>query len=183
MELVFDVLVSAWGVMAIVLAAWSSRGHFSSEKVPLGSILITLVVLVTVLLNIYLMWTVTQPLLAQAVGFVLQAAGIGLFFLAIQASRGARLRMAFDEGNPRGLVTSGPYKYVRHPFYTAYIIFFTGFAIATWSVVAVFPLAILIVIYIAAARMEEGKFRNTPMAADYEQYRKRAGLFWPKLSG
>jgi protein-S-isoprenylcysteine O-methyltransferase Ste14 len=181
MELVLDVLVSAWGLTALVLAAWSSRGHFSSDKVPLGSILITLVVLVTVLLNIYLMWTLSQPIAAQLIGFVLQAAGIGLFFLAIRASRSAKLRMAFDEGNPRGLVTEGPYRYVRHPFYTAYIIFFSGFAIATWSWIAALPVLIIVVIYIAAARMEEGKFRNTPMAAEYEAYRKRAGLFWPKL--
>lgn len=183
MELLLDVLVSGGGLAALVLAAWSSRGHFSSDKVPLGSVLIALVVLVTILLDTYLVWTQSQPLAAQLIGFVMQASGIGLFFLTIGASRGAKLRMAFDEGDPRGLVTEGPYRYVRHPFYTAYIIYFSGFAIATWSWIAALPVAIIIVIYITAARMEERKFRGTPMAAAYDEYRRRAGLFWPKLGG
>jgi protein-S-isoprenylcysteine O-methyltransferase Ste14 len=182
MELTFDIFVTFAGAGFIGLAAWSGRGHFSSDKVPLGSIVIAIVVLITTLLYLYLLWAQAQPLLAQLLGFLLMVGGLGLFFMAIRASREGRLRMAFDEGNPRGLVQHGPYGYVRHPFYVSYIIFFSGFALATWSPIAIAPLVILVVIYVSAARMEERLFADTPMASSYEAYRQRTGFFFPKLS-
>jgi protein-S-isoprenylcysteine O-methyltransferase Ste14 len=182
MELIFDVLVTLGGLTALALAGWSARGHFYSEKIPFGSIIISIVILVTVALDIYLVWTEPQPLLAQLVGFVMMAAGIALFFLTIGASRSARLRMAFDEGNPRGLVQQGPYRYVRHPFYVTYIIFFSGLALATWALIAVGPVILLAVIYVLAARMEERLFAGTEMAGAYEAYRQQTGFFFPKLS-
>lgn len=183
MELVFEVLVTLAAATSLGLAVWSGRGHFQSDKMPLGSMVIAITILVTTGLNLYLVWVHPQPVGALIVGFLVQAAGIGLFALTIRASRAARLRMAFDEGNPRGLVREGPYRYVRHPFYVSYIIYFSGFAIATWSLVAILPLAIILVIYITAARIEEGKFAHTSMAAEYEEYRRQTGFFFPKIAG
>ena len=79
------------------------------------------------------------------------------------------------------LVTSGPYRYVRHPFYTSYLIFWTGLALGTWSLWAVPVLIVMLVLYAVAARSEEGKFSRTEMSADYAAYRARTGMFWPKL--
>jgi protein-S-isoprenylcysteine O-methyltransferase Ste14 len=181
MELVFDVLVTLAGLASLGLAAWSARGHFSSDRVPLGSILITVVVLLTVAFYIYLLWAHAQPVLPQAIGFLIMMAAIAMFFMTIRASRQARLRMAFDEGNPRGLVQDGPYRYVRHPFYVSYIIFFSAFALATWSAVAIGPIVLLVIIYVLAARMEERLFAGTEMAAAYAAYRQRTGFFFPRL--
>ena len=133
MELVLDVLITLAGIGSLGSRAWSARGHFQSEKVPLGSMVITLVVMVSVGLNIYLIWVQSQPVVAQLVGLVVMVLAIWMFFLTIRASREGRLRMAFDEEGPRGLVEQGPYQYVRHPFYVSYIIFFSAFALATWS--------------------------------------------------
>lgn len=183
MNLVLDLLVTLAALTSLSLAAWSGRGHFQSDRMPLGSLIITLVVAATSAIYLYLVWTAEQPPLAQLLGFLLQCAGIGLFVVTIGASRAARLRMAFDAGNPRGLVTEGPYRYVRHPFYVSYLIYFSGFAIATWSWIALGPLVVLLAIYIRAARMEEGKFANTPMSAEYEAYRRRTGMFVPRIAG
>ena len=43
--------------------------------------------------------------------------------------------------------------------------------------------AVALVIYVLAARMEEGKFANTPMSAEYQAYRRRTGFFFPKIAG
>jgi protein-S-isoprenylcysteine O-methyltransferase Ste14 len=182
MGLTFDVLVTLAGVASLGLAAWSARGHFSSDKVPRGSIVISVVILLTVGFYFYLVWAHPQPVFPQLVGFVVMVAAIGLFFLTIGASRTARLRMAFDEGNPRGLVEEGPYRYVRHPFYVSYIVFFSAFALATWSLVAIGPVILLVVIYVLAARMEERLFAGTEMAGAYDAYRQRTGFFFPRLS-
>jgi protein-S-isoprenylcysteine O-methyltransferase Ste14 len=182
MEPIFDVLVTLAGLTALALAGWSARGHFYSEKMPFGSMIIAIVILVSVALDIYLFWAEPQPLLPQLLGFLMMVAGVALFFITISASRNARLRMAFDEGDPRGLVQQGPYRYVRHPFYVSYIIFFSGLALATWALIALVPFIVLVVLYVLAARMEERLFAGTEMAGAYEAYRQQTGFFFPKLS-
>ena len=181
MELVLDLLITAVGVVVVGQYTWSGKGHFSSEKMPRGALLISAVVLVTSLTLLYLVWAQPQPLAAQLVGLGLMLFSWWLFWQAIRASRSAQLRLAFDEAGPRGLVTEGPYRLVRHPFYTSYVIFWAGWTIAVWSVVAIFPFAILVVIYVFAALTEERKFVGTPMAAEYEAYKLRTGFFWPRL--
>lgn len=181
LEVILDVLISVVGVGMVGAYTWSGRGHFSSDKMPRGAMLISAVVIVTTILFLYLTWMQVQPLPMQVVGLLAMTFSGWLFWQTIAASRAARLRLAFDEEGPRGLVTDGPYRFVRHPFYTSYVIFWAGWTLALWDLVAVFPFAILVVIYVFAARMEERLFAGTPMAAEYESYRSRTGFFWPKL--
>jgi protein-S-isoprenylcysteine O-methyltransferase Ste14 len=150
---------------------------------PRGAILISAVVIVTTITFLYLEWTIEQPPAAQVVGVALMIFGGWMFRATIAASRNGGLRFAFDEEGPRSLVTAGPYRVVRHPFYVSYIVFWAGWSIAAWSWVALLPFAILVVIYVVAARMEERLFAGTPMAAQYEDYRRQTGFFWPRLPG
>ena len=183
MELVLDLVISAVSIAVVGQYTWAGKGHFASDKMPLGAMLISLVVLLTGVFFLYLTWAQAQPPAAQITGLALQLFSWWLFWRAIGASRAAKLRLAFDEEAPRGLVTEGPYRFVRHPFYTSYVMFWAGWALALWSAVSLLPLAIIITIYVVAARIEEQKFAGTPMAADYEAYRQRTGFFLPKLTG
>lgn len=139
------------------------------------------VVLGCALLLFFLLWALPQPLWAQGFGLLLQLVSFALFWAAIRASRQRQLRLAFDPGNPRSFVDIGPYRYVRHPFYVSYIILWSGWAISTFSPWALLSLAIMVGIYIYAARDEERKFSLTEMAGDYAAYRRRVGFFFPRL--
>jgi len=183
MELVLDGVVTAVSLTVVVQYTWALRAHFSSKKVPSGTVLISIVVLATTAIFLALLWLQSQPWLVQIVGVAIELAGLGLFWAAIKASRAARLRLAFDTENPDSIVTDGPYRYLRHPFYTSYLIFWIGWGIAVWSAWALPPLAALVAIYAVAARGEERKFSNTPMAEAYSAYKRRAGFFWPRISG
>lgn len=181
-EVTLDLLVSALGLGVVGCYSWSLRGHFSSPRMPDGAKVISLFVLATAVFFFYLVWAYDQPAWAQIVGLVLQAASAGLFWWAIAASRKARLRYAFDPEEPRGLVTTGPYSYLRHPFYTSYLIFWSGWAIATaspWSTVSV---AVFVVIYVLAARREEKLFSESPMAGEYRAYRAKTGYLLPRIN-
>jgi protein-S-isoprenylcysteine O-methyltransferase Ste14 len=177
----FDLVISIVGVAVVGQYSWSLRAHFSSQRLPVGTILISIVVVITTFAFLYLQWALVQPLPAVLAGFLVQLAGLALFWAAIFASREARLRLAFDAENPDSLVTSGPYKYLRHPFYTSYLVFWAGWAIALWTPWTLLFLAVILAIYTHAARGEERKFSNSPLAGQYEEYRRRTGFFWPRM--
>ena len=63
------------------------------------------------------------------------------------------------------------------------VVFWIGWAIATWSVWSLIPLGVIAVIYVVAALGEERKFSRTEMADAYADYRRQTGFFWPRLPG
>jgi protein-S-isoprenylcysteine O-methyltransferase Ste14 len=180
MELILDSLLTVLAVVIIGSHAFVGKGHFNSKSMPPGANLVSAAVLTTLAVFLLLLWTNSAPLPAQIVALVLEGLSLWLFFRTIAASRGQALHFAFDADNPVSLVTSGPYRYVRHPFYTSYLIFWTGFATGTWSLWALPVLILIAILYTVAARGEEAKFAETAMAADYAAYSARAGMFWPK---
>jgi protein-S-isoprenylcysteine O-methyltransferase Ste14 len=182
MALVLDAIVTILGLVTVATYAWSLRGHFSSPEMPSGAKIISLAVAATTVAFTWMVWTRQPPLAAVLTGLALGLAAYGLFWWAIAASRAARLRFAFDPEGPRGLVTTGPYRYVRHPFYTSYLMFWSGWAIATgvaWSAV---PVAVFALIYVLAARREEQLFSASGMAGDYARYKSRTGFLLPRLT-
>lgn len=181
MELILDSLLTALGLLVIGSHAFVGKGHFNSRSMPPGANFVSAAVLTTLAVFLLLLWTNSAPLSAQVAALVLEGLSLWLFFRTIAASRGRALHFAFDADNPVSLVMSGPYRYVRHPFYTSYLIFWTGFAIGTWSPWAVPVLVLIAILYTVAARGEEEKFAKTAMATDYAAYRARTGMFWPKL--
>ncbi len=181
MEFAFDLAITVIGVAVVGFYTWSMGGHFRSDKMPTGAKLISAVVAPTTLLFLYLTWAGHQALPFQLVGLAMQIAATALFWWAISASRQARLRFAFDPEMPHGIVKDGPYAHVRHPFYTSYLMFWTGWAIATASFWAIPSVVAILVIYVIAARGEERKFAATPMGPQYAEYRRQAGFLWPRL--
>jgi protein-S-isoprenylcysteine O-methyltransferase Ste14 len=180
-ELFMDAVISIVSISVIAQYAWSVTAHFTSPKTPDGAKIISLAVALTGLLYMLALWMLNQPLSAQISGLLIQLSSVAQFWWAISASKKARLRFAFDKEAPASLLQDGPYAYVRHPFYSSYILFWTGWAIAAWTIWAILPLAFLIAVYVRAARDEEKNFSSTAFAAEYENYRQRAGLFWPKF--
>ena len=182
-ELTLDGVISLVSVTVVAQYAWSLRSHFSSPTMPLGTRLISVVVIATAAIYLFLLWYQSQPVVAQIAGLAVELAGLALFWAAIAASREARLGLAFNADKPDGIVAKGPYFYLRHPFYTSYLLFWTGWALAVWSLWTLLPLALIAGIYLTAARGEERKFSNSSFAADYQAYRQRTGFFWPRFFG
>lgn len=180
-QALFDLAISAVGVLTVIFYTWALRTHFSSKTIPRGTFIISVTVSAVTLWYLALTWWLEPPLAAMLIGLLLQLASFVLFWSAIRASRKARLRLAFDLENPDTLVREGPYQFVRHPFYTSYIIFWAAWALAIWSLWALPPLAFIVTIYVVAAKDEERKFSRTAMANDYADYSAKTGFLWPRL--
>lgn len=181
MQTFLDVSVIVLGWTMVASYIWSTKNHFSAERFPLGAKLVSAAVIGSALA---LTWTVSmaeQPPLFALAGLTLQALSAALFWWAIAASRAARLRFVFDADNPAGLLTAGPYGKIRHPFYTSYTLFWTGWALASASPSSAAIVAFFAFAYTAAAREEERNFARSTLAAEYGRYRAVTGRFVPRL--
>lgn len=181
MEMLLDGLISLVAIGVLVAYAWSVKAHFFSEVMAPGARAIAAMVVITAAVYFYLTWFQSQPPLAALAGLVVMLAGAALFAITIRASRAARLRFVFDDAHPHTLLNEGPYRYVRHPFYVSYCLFWMGWALSTWSAWALINIAIMLVLYVRAAQVEERKFAQSPLGADYAAYRGRVGFFIPRL--
>ena len=91
--------------------------------------------------------------------------------------------LAFTEDDPQLLYAEGPYRWIRHPFYTAYLTFWVGAALATFWLPCVVAMFVLAAIYLTAARHEEAKFARSALSGAYRRYAARTGMFFPRLAG
>lgn len=179
--MILDVAQTMLGLLVVGLYTWALRAHFRSKSVPLGTMLISATVSLTTLAYLALTWTTESPFPVALLGLVGEALSLWLFLATLKASRDARLRLAFDRELPDSLVQHGPYRFVRHPFYTSYLLFWSSWALAIWSVWAVPFLVALFVIYVVAARGEEEKFSRSDLSGSYAAYRAKVGFLFPRL--
>lgn len=160
----------------------SVRTHFAGDRIPFGMVIVSLVSFFAFCLLLAQIWATQLVLVAACVGVAGQLAALGLFRLAILATRQRRLTLAFSQDQPTFLVDRGPYRLIRHPFYTAYVIYWWSGAFETLSVWCSLAAMGLTAVYVIAAVKEERKFAASHLATEYAAYRGRAGLMWPKLS-
>ncbi len=112
---------------------------------------------------------------------VLFAASMAGWAWAVRHTKATPPTLAFTGDAPRTLFDGGPYRWVRHPFYTSYMLFWVGTALATDDAIGWPVMALIGALYWVAARYEEGKFIRSGLADDYRAYHARTGMFMPRL--
>jgi protein-S-isoprenylcysteine O-methyltransferase Ste14 len=115
-----------------------------------------------------------------ALGMAAHTASSLLFWAAVHACKSQPLTAIFEPDLPLRIVQAGPYAYVRHPFYSAYTIFWFGGWVASGSLVALLSVAVMLGIYVHGAKEEERKFSRSPLATEYTGYRQRVGAWLPR---
>jgi protein-S-isoprenylcysteine O-methyltransferase Ste14 len=82
----------------------------------------------------------------------------------------------------QALVTSGPYRFVRHPVYAGYLALLLGSGVASLNVCVwlLWPVALLGILIQAAS---EEKVLGERFGQDYERYLRRTGRLVPRFWG
>jgi protein-S-isoprenylcysteine O-methyltransferase Ste14 len=111
-------------------------------------------------------------------GFV---GSLALFARCIAVNRARPLTLAFAHDLPTHLVDRGPYRTVRHPFYSSYMIAYVSGLIATMNLRLLPLILVMGMLYTRAARKEEAKFLASRLSHRYGLYRQRTGMFIPRL--
>jgi protein-S-isoprenylcysteine O-methyltransferase Ste14 len=83
---------------------------------------------------------------------------------------------------PVELVTWGPYKRIRHPFYTSFLLAFAAAVLTFPHVITVGCLIYGTVVLTIAARREERRLANSGFGDKYREYMAGAGRFFPRLT-
>jgi len=124
----------------------------------------------------------TRPALwVSGIGVAGLACSLALFNWAARSIRGRTFTLAGHDDVPQFVHTSGPYAYIRNPFYASYVL--AGIStIVMWPTAwGALVVAFAIAYYEWLARYEEGKFERSPVAAEYARYKARTGRLLPRL--
>ncbi len=112
----------------------------------------------------------------------LAVAGVGLaLFLAAMRNLNRQYTPGHAAHLPTEIVTSGPYRYIRHPVYTANLLMTGGVFLASGSLWLVANLIVLMVYYRFATHSEESSI--SAQFPEYGEYMKRTGRFFPRMFG
>ncbi|MFM7513332.1 MAG: methyltransferase family protein, partial [Cyanobium sp.] len=83
---------------------------------------------------------------------------------------------------PEELCESGPYRFVRHPFYSSYIMAIAAFLPQSSLLFSIPILLIIVTMYAFAAIQEERLIITSIHGNAYGQLRERTGMFLPRVS-
>jgi protein-S-isoprenylcysteine O-methyltransferase Ste14 len=166
----------AWGVFWVYWLASAigvkkrSGGRRLGARIPI----IVLAVVATRVFSLHSL-AVHSPAL-KAAGVILLGTGLGLAIWA-------RVHLGRNWGTPMTqkaepeLVTSGPYRFVRHPIYSGILLGFAGTALATngyWLII----FGVCLIYFLYSARVEEG-IMSSAFPREYPSYRARTKMLIP----
>jgi protein-S-isoprenylcysteine O-methyltransferase Ste14 len=109
--------------------------------------------------------------------------GIALIERAVKVHRARPALWHQEEDEPVRIVREGPYRSIRHPFYSAFLLIFAGAGLAAphWTTWAAFGYT-LISLNVTAAR-EERRLLASRHGDIYREYMAAAGRFLPRPLG
>lgn len=120
--------------------------------------------------------------LTPAFPFYLNLAGllIGLFGAAFSIWAISYLRASFGlRAAVRELVTTGPYRRIRHPLYFGEIIHIFGISILSATPAGLYLFVVAVALQVVRAKIEERKFLAS--VPEYAEFRRNTGFLWPRL--
>jgi protein-S-isoprenylcysteine O-methyltransferase Ste14 len=114
-------------------------------------------------------------------GIGLQIGSAALFAWAVKATYTRRLTVAYNPDIPDFVLQSGPFRLVRHPFYSSYLLFWCSLMVMEPSIISAAAALLLFGFYLDAAKFEEAKFARSAVACAYKDYAAQTGMFVPRI--
>jgi protein-S-isoprenylcysteine O-methyltransferase Ste14 len=126
-------------------------------------------------------WKPEIPLAVQVAAFALGLLGAGLIAWAMAANRYAAVYARVQQERGHVVATTGPYRFVRHPFYVGVIIFALMIPSALGSPWALIPGGLAALLFVVKTAAEDCMLRaGLPGYAEYAQrvrYRLLPGVW------
>jgi protein-S-isoprenylcysteine O-methyltransferase Ste14 len=170
-------------LIGILSALWSVLKVFKADATTDRKqyLILRLVSVAYWVLSLYFTVTHESSQIQYSLGIFMSTSGVIIFWWAQRSILKKGLALIYSKTAPVAIATQGPYNYVRHPFYTSYILIYASALISTstWIQGALF--LALISLYVFAARTEERMLLSGIHAATYQEYYNQRGRFFPRL--
>jgi len=114
-------------------------------------------------------WSV-MPIAVQVAGYIalLFAMAVTYWAMAVNPFLSTIVRIQDDRG--QYAVTSGPYRYVRHPMYAMILLMYPGIALLLGSWWALIPAAVIAIVFVIRTALEDQTLQaELPGYAEYAQ--------------
>ena len=109
------------------------------------------------------------------------AASIALICLTIGTHRVSLALWHQSDDAPQQIVTYGPYRKIRHPFYAAFLMALFGAFLFRPQPVTLATFAYAFFVLNVTARREERRLTESEFGAQYRRYMQQTGRFWPRF--
>ncbi len=159
------------------------EGRLIALPLRLGGVALWLYLPAYVLLPDWMAWSTVPvaPALRWS-GLAIAALLVPPFVHWAQRSLGRNVTPTVITRKNHELITHGPYRYIRHPLYTAAMVFFLSMSVAAGS--WLLPLVMLIVFPVLMARIPKEEAELQAQFGDqYRLYKEKTGRFVPRLAG
>ena len=163
----------AFGLYWLLAAVRAKRGSRTSRCRAPGLLAIVAIVLLRVLSSDTL---AVHSLGLQVIGVIVFAAGLGLAVWA-RIYLGRNWGMPMTKKEEPELVTSGPYRFVRHPIYSGILVALLGTALAT-NLYLLIAVVVLGAYFVYSATVEE-RILTTSFPDSYPTYRAGTKMLIP----
>ena len=182
--MVMKYFVLAVACFSLFCFAWARKRFFKrSSQTPVGRNGLRLFGSASgLLVVVHLVFgSPSMPIAFLGFGSGLMIFSLLIFWWAVKSFSGEAPYIASTPGEIVFLNTRGPYKYVRHPFYSSYMLFWLGAFASIQTVDVLLAVIILFGIYFIVARREEESILSSSFGCAYVAYKKRTGMFFPAL--
>ena len=113
-------------------------------------------------------------------GAVVMAGALLLYEWARRTIAGRRFHIAWSGEVPEEVCEHGPYRYIRHPLYTSYVLAFGAQLAALPSPWSFAIFAFNAGLFLHAAVSDERSLAKSDIAAEYARYKRRTGMMLPR---
>lgn len=176
---------SRWALLALFVTCFSSftwgmvRYFRVSSPTPRGVRSVQVCGAVATVLHLFALIDAVLHGLTTAGASVLYGAALALFWWSVYAHSHRPPAICYAPERPEYLLTTGPYRWVRHPFYTAYMLAWSAGVLATLNPWLLISIVVMFTLYIRAARAEELAFSGSALAPAFASYQATTGMFLP----
>lgn len=128
-----------------------------------------------------LAWSyLSYPLWLRGLGAALMAGGVALLTWA-HRHLGQNFHALVALHSEQTLVISGPYRWMRHPMYTAFLLFDVGCGLLSANLVLTWILPVLLIMHVALRLGREEQLLAERFDPAYRDYAQKTARFFPHL--